>query len=92
MMSKKLPDPVGILKSDEFAGHIFEPSGDKWPFNEQLFTSEQMIEYAKRKPLTEDQVFWSERLMSLNGLTLKLPLSELMKIVKAVEELHDIKE
>lgn len=31
-------EPVGMLVSDEFDGHRFIPNGDRWPFNEPLYT------------------------------------------------------
>lgn len=88
----KLPNPVGVLRSDEFAGHIFEPHADAWTFNESLFTESQLKEFAKKVPLTEDQVFDSDEMMELNGMLLRLKLSEIMKVVRAVERLHGIGE
>lgn len=41
----ELPEPIGELRSDEFDGHVFVPSGDEWPF-EPLYTADQTRAYA----------------------------------------------
>lgn len=44
--------PVGKLISDPYEGHIFVPYGDRWPFNEDLYTHPQ----PNREPLTDEQI------------------------------------
>lgn len=44
-------EPVGKLISDPYEGHIFIPYGDRWPFNEDLYTHPQ-----QREALTDEEI------------------------------------
>lgn len=45
-------ESVGKLISAPYEGHIFIPYGDRWPFNEDLYTHPQ----PKREPLTDEEI------------------------------------
>lgn len=47
---------------------------------------------APRQPLSEEQVFASQDLMHLNGMMLRLSMTNLMQVVRAIERAHGITE
>jgi len=69
------------------------------PWNGPAYSADQMRAFAKNsrqhaptmQPLTPDQIFASQEMMHLNGSLLQLDMSQLMLLVRAVENLHNIK-
>jgi hypothetical protein len=42
-------EPIGILRSDPYEGHIFEPTGERWPFNAPLYAAPVAAQPAQQR-------------------------------------------
>ena len=80
-------EPVGKLISDPYEGHIFIPYGDRWPFNEDLYTHPQ----PQRQPLTDEQ--WLKLWTGKTGQRLKPgpDRDRLLRRFRFAERAHNIK-
>jgi len=89
---EKQQEPVLMFYEQEWQGKtsrayqwLIDPFS--LPVGTKLYTSPS----AQRKPLTDEQVWLDDDLMKLNTV-LMLPMDYFMRVVKAVEAKHGIKE